>query len=230
MNKTNEQNPLYSAQDKRGFIMKRAAVILLGIGFIITGSLLLIKDRFGDSIEATAEAVAVNAVAIKINESLENGFYNEELGEPLLTVERDDEGNIQYLEPNSRVINKLLLEFSTNVKENYSLDDVEEIKVNWGVITGSKILSQLPFTAKVKVQPVSLTKFQYESEFETEGINQTRYRLYCTVNSQIHIVAPFTDKTAEINRKVLLAEAVIVGKVPDSYVVVPEESILDAVE
>ena len=75
--------------------MKRAAVILLGIGFIITGSLLLIKDRFGDSIEATAEAVAVNAVAIKINESLENGFYNEELGEPLLTVERDDEGNIQ---------------------------------------------------------------------------------------------------------------------------------------
>ena len=210
--------------------MKRAAVILLGIGFIITGSLLLIKYRFGDSIEATAEAVAVNAVAIKINESLENGFYNEELGEPLLTVERDDEGNIQYLEPNSRVINKLLLEFSTNVKENYSLDDVEEIKVNWGVITGSKILSQLPFTAKVKVQPVSLTKFQYESEFETEGINQTRYRLYCTVNSQIHIVAPFTDKTAEINRKVLLAEAVIVGKVPDSYVVVPEESILDAVE
>ena len=210
--------------------MKRAAVILLGIGFIITGSLLLIKDRFGDSIEATAEAVAVNAVALKINESLENGFYNEELGEPLLTVERDDEGNIQYLEPNSRVINKLLLEFSTNVKENYSLDDVEEIKVNWGVITGSKILSQLPFTAKVKVQPVSLTKFQYESEFETEGINQTRYRLYCTVNSQIHIVAPFTDKTAEINRKVLLAEAVIVGKVPDSYVVVPEESILDAVE
>ena len=210
--------------------MKRAAVILLGIGFIITGSLLLIKDRLGDSIEATAEAVAVNAVAIKINESLENGFYNEELGEPLLTVERDDEGNIQYLEPNSRVINKLLLEFSTNVKENYSLDDVEEIKVNWGVITGSKILSQLPFTAKVKVQPVSLTKFQYESEFETEGINQTRYRLYCTVNSQIHIVAPFTDKTAEINRKVLLAEAVIVGKVPDSYVVVPEESILDAVE
>lgn len=174
--------------------------------------------------------MAVNAVAIKINESLENGFYNEELGEPLLTVERDDEGNIQYLEPNSRVINKLLLEFSTNVKENYSLDDVEEIKVNWGVITGSKILSQLPFTAKVKVQPVSLTKFQYESEFETEGINQTRYRLYCTVNSQIHIVAPFTDKTAEINRKVLLAEAVIVGKVPDSYVVVPEESILDAVE
>jgi len=210
--------------------MKRAAVILIGIGLVILGSILLIKDRFGDSIQATAEAVAVNAVAIKINNSLKNGFYDEELGEPLLNVERDSEGNIQYLEPNSRVINKLLLEFSTNVKENYDLGDIEEIKVNWGVITGSKLLSQLPFTATVRVQPVSLTKFQYETEFETEGINQTRYYVYCTITSKIHILAPFTDKTAEINRKVLLAEAVIVGKVPDSYVVVPEESILDAVE
>lgn len=210
--------------------MKRAAVILIGIGLVILGSILLIKDRFGDSIEATAEAVAVNAVATKINESLKNGFYDEELGEPLLEVTRDNEGNIQYLEPNSRVINKLLLEFSTNVKENYDLGDTEEIKVNWGVITGSKILSQLPFTATVKVQPVSLTKFQYETEFETEGINQTRYYVYCTITSKIHILAPFTDKTAEINRRVLLAEAVIVGKVPDSYVMVPEDNILDAIE
>lgn len=210
--------------------MKRAAVILIGIGLVILGSILLIKDRFGDSIEATAEAVAVNAVATKINESLKNGFYDEELGEPLLEVTRDNEGNIQYLEPNSRVINKLLLEFSANVKENYDLGDTEEIKVNWGVITGSKILSQLPFTATVKVQPVSLTKFQYETEFETEGINQTRYYVYCTITSKIHILAPFTDKTAEINRRVLLAEAVIVGKVPDSYVMVPEDNILDAIE
>lgn len=214
---------------KGGIFMRRVAVIIIGIGLVILGSILLIKDKFGESIEATAEAVAVNSVAIKINNSLKNGFYDEDLGEPLLDVKRDSEGNIQYLEPNTRLINKLLMEFSTNVKENYSLDDIEEIEVNWGVITGSKLLSQLPFTVTVKVQPISLTKFQYESEFETEGINQTRYKVYCTINSQIHIVAPFTDKTAEINRKVLLAEAVIVGKVPDNYVFVPEESILDAV-
>ena len=209
--------------------MKRAAVILIGIGLVILGGMLVIRDKFGDSIQQTAEAVAVNAVAIKINDSLQNGLYDEALSGPLLNVERDSEGNIQYLEPNAEAINKLLLEFSTNVRENYDLGDTEEIKVNWGVITGSKLLSQLPFTVTVKVQPVSLTKFQYETGFETEGINQTRYYVYCTITSQIHILAPFTDKTAQINRRLLLAEAVIVGKVPDSYVVVPEESILDAV-
>ncbi len=206
---------------------KRIVLILMGIILVAIGSLFIIKDSFGSSIQRTAEAVAINAVATKINSSLKDGFYSENFEESLIYVERDDQGNIQYIEPNSKLINRLLLSFSTNVKENYDLSDIDEIKVNYGVVTGSRILSQLPFYFKVKVHPVSLTKFQYETNFETEGINQTRYYVYCTVTSEIQIIAPFTDKTASINRKILLAEAIIVGRVPDSYVVVPEESILD---
>lgn len=210
--------------------MRRWAVILTGVVLVIVGSVVLFRDAFGESIEAAAEAIAVNSVAVKINKSLEQGFYDEALGEPLLNIERDKEGNIQYVEPNARAINKLLLSFSQNVEETYSLSDIEEEKVNLGVVTGSKLLSQLPFYITIKVQPLSLTKFQYETEFETEGINQTRYYVYATLVSQVHILAPFTDKTAEINRRVLLAEAVIVGKVPDNYVMVPKESILDVVD
>lgn len=210
--------------------MRKWAVILIGIGLVILGTIVLIKDAFGESIEQAAQAVAVNSVATKINKSLKQGFYDEDLGEPLLNVERDKEGNIQYIEPNARLINKLLLSFSANVKENYDLSDIEEIKVNLGVITGSRVLSQMPFYITVKVQPLSLTKFQYETGFETEGINQTRYYVYCTIISKVQILAPFTDKTAEINRKVLIAEAIIVGKVPNNYVMVPKENILDAIE
>ncbi len=210
--------------------MKRMAIIFIGVGFVLIGCFVMFKDAFETSIQDTAEAVATKHVSSKINESLEKGFYDNKLDEPLLYIERDEEGSIQYLEPNSRLINKLLLSFSTNVKENYSFDDVEEIRVNLGVLTGSRVLSQLPITVKIKVHPVSLTKFEYATEFETEGINQTRYYVYCNLTSQIHIVAPFTDKTATISRKILLAEAIIVGKVPENYVMVPEDSILDAIE
>ena len=210
--------------------MKRAVVIFIGMFLVLTGSFMLFKDAFGESIQTTAEAVATNMVSSKINASLKDGFYDEELSEPLIFVERNENGDIQYLEPNSRLINRLLLNFSTKVKENYDLDDISEIKVNFGVVTGSRVLSQMPFYFTVKVHPLSLTKFQYETEFETEGINQTRYYVYCVLTSKIHVLAPFTDKTAEINRKILLAEAVIVGKVPQNYVMVPEDSILDAIE
>ena len=191
---------------------------------------MLFKDAYGESIAGASESIAVNFVAMKINASLKEGIYSSELDGPLIHVERDENGNIKYLEPDSRLINKLVHEFMTEVNDTYNLDDTQAVKVNLGVITGSKILSQLPFTVKVKVQPLSLTRFQYETEFETQGINQTRYCVYCTINSQVRILAPFTDKVSEINRRFLLAEAIIVGDVPGNYVEVPKESILDAID
>ena len=189
---------------------------------------MMFRDAYGESISGAAESIAVNYVAMKINASLRQGMYSANLDGPLIHVERDSEGKIKYLEPDSRLINRIVLEFMSGVNETYSMEDTQVVKVNLGVITGSKIISQMPFTTKIKVQPLSLTKFQYETEFETQGINQTRYCVYCTINSKIRILAPFTDKISEINRKFLLAEAVIVGDVPETYVDVPEEDILDA--
>lgn len=209
--------------------MKRLVIILLGFALIGLGAALLIKDVYGQSIAGTARDIAVNHVSSKINASLRSGMYNADLDGPLIKVERDEEGNIKYIEPDSRLINKLVLEFMGGVKEKYSMEDTQVVEVNLGVVTGSKILSQLPFTATIKVQPLSMTKFQYETEFETQGINQTRYCVYCTIQSTIRILAPFTNETAEINRRFLIAEAIVVGKVPDSYVQVPKEEILDAV-
>ena len=209
--------------------MRRAVIILLGIVLVAAGSLMMFREAYGESIAGASESIAVNYVAMKINASLRQGIYSSELDGPLIHTERDDEGNIKYLEPDSRLINKLVLEFMTGVSETYSMEDTQAVEVNLGVITGSKILSQLPFKTKIKVQPLSLTKFQYETEFETQGINQTRYCVYCTINSRIRILAPFTDEISEINRRFLLAEAVIVGDVPGNYVEVPKEDILDAI-
>ena len=208
--------------------MRRVVTILLGITLAAAGGLMMFRDAYGESISGAAESIAVNYVAMKINASLRQGMYSADLDGPLIHVERDSEGKIKYLEPDSRLINRIVLEFMSGVNETYSMEDTQVVKVNLGVITGSKIISQMPFTTKIKVQPLSLTKFQYETEFETQGINQTRYCVYCTINSKIRILAPFTDKISEINRKFLLAEAVIVGDVPETYVDVPEEDILDA--
>lgn len=208
--------------------MRRVVTILLGITLVAAGGLMMFRDAYGESISGAAESIAVNYVAMKINASLRQGMYSADLDGPLIHVERDSEGKIKYLEPDSKLINRIVLEFMSGVNETYSMEDTQVVKVNLGVITGSKIVSQMPFTTKIKVQPLSLTKFQYETEFETQGINQTRYCVYCTINSKIRILAPFTDKISEINRKFLLAEAVIVGDVPETYVDVPEEDILDA--
>ena len=210
--------------------MLRWGIILLGVIMVAGGVLLLFGDAYGENIQGVANDIAINIVASKINESMKDGLYNDALDGPLLKAERDSEGYIQYIEPDTKLINRLLLEFSRGVKENYSLDDIEVVKVNLGVLTGSKIMSQLPFNAKLKVMPVSLTKFQCGTSFESEGINQTHYNVYCTVECSVRVVAPFSNEVIKFQRKYLVAEAVIVGKVPDNYVMVPKDSILDAIE
>lgn len=202
-------------------------VILMGLLLILAGCGFLFRDFYGESIDAAAKAVAVNVVAIKINQSLKEGITNGELQGDLLHVERDSEGKVRYVEADSRLITQLVLAFSMKMNENYNLGDTEVVPMNLGILTGNKILSQLPLTVNVKVMPLSLTKFQCETEFETQAINQTRYKVYCTVTSNVQILAPFSRETAEINRKVLLAEAVIVGDVPENYVQVPQDDILD---
>lgn len=210
--------------------MRKFAVILIGIGLILLGGIWIFKDVYAESIAGAAEDIAINMVAIKINQSLQQGFYDEKLNGALLKIECDDDGNIKYIEPDTRLINKLVLEFATGVRENYDSEEIQVCEVNLGVITGNKFLSQLPFRAKIKVQPLSLTKITSNTGFETQGINQTRYYVHCNVQSQVRILAPFTNETTEINRDYQLAEAVIVGQVPNSYVYVPDESILDAAD
>lgn len=209
------------------YYIKKCMVILMGLLLILAGCGFLFRDFYGESIDAAAKAVAVNVVAIKINQSLKEGITNGELQGDLLHVERDSEGKVQYVEADSRLITRLVLAFSMKMNENYNLGDTEVVPMNLGILTGNKILSQLPLTVNVKVMPLSLTKFQCETEFETQAINQTRYKVYCTVTSNVQILAPFSRETAEINRKVLLAEAVIVGDVPENYVRVPQDDILD---
>ena len=58
-------------------MMRRAGVIILGILMVIGGSLWLFKDAYGKNIAGAAEDIAVNMVAVKINQSLKKGFCSE---------------------------------------------------------------------------------------------------------------------------------------------------------
>lgn len=210
--------------------MRRISIMLLGLVMMLVGGLWLFQDAYGKNIAGAAEDIAVNMVSGKINASLREGFYSETFTQPLLRVERDKNGRVQYIEPDTGLINRLVMDFAGGVKESYNPDEIARCKVNLGVLTGSRFLSQLPIRTTIKVQPLSLTKITCSTGFESQGINQTRYYVRCDVESRIRVLAPFTNETAQIRRSYQIAEAVIVGQVPDSYVVVPEESILDAME
>ena len=54
--------------------MRRFLLIFTGIMMILGGSIWCFKEAYGASIAGTAEDIAVNYVAVKINQSLKKGI------------------------------------------------------------------------------------------------------------------------------------------------------------
>ncbi len=55
------------------------------------------------------------------------------------------------------------------------------------------------------------------SQFSEAGINQTLHRIYLKVSTEVTILTPFDTIQQQITNQVLIAEAVILGEVPDTY-------------
>ncbi len=62
---------------------------------------------------------------------------------------------------------------------------------------------------------------QVVDKFEQAGINQTRHMVYLVATTQIRIVVPLVSKSVSVNTQVPVAEYVVVGEVPSTYVQFP---------
>ena len=70
---------------------------------------------------------------------------------------------------------------------------------------------------KIKISSVGNVKTDLKSEFFAEGINQTLHRVYLTVDCEVSILTPFDNITKSISNQILIAENVIVGRIPETY-------------
>ena len=70
----------------------------------------------------------------------------------------------------------------------------------------------------ISIVPVGTVQTDFETEFEACGINQTRHKVYLQLSASIRIVIPTGAKTTNVSANMLVAESIIIGKVPESFV------------
>lgn len=214
-------------------VIKKKMVFLLVL-FVITSlvSTFQYKKLISPNIDAIGEIKAKGMVTEIINNTISHGFSNNEYYEDknLFYVKTGKDGEINMVQSNTQLINKMVSQFAETLQENYSKVEEQKIKVSYGAILGSKILSQVDLNVNLRVLPLSVSNFDFITEFETQGINQTKYKVYVIIDSNVRVLAPFIASDFHIKNKILIAETVIVGDVPNSYVVVPEKNILDVTD
>ena len=194
--------------------------VRLGIGiFCILLAVFLLVDRnfrpLGFSLaEARSAAMATRALNAALTEALEDGVDYDDL----MNVRMDDGGQVSLLSANTMRMNALAERAGDAALRKLETVSAQKVDVPLGAALGLTLLAGSGPRIPISIVPVGSVQTDFETEFEACGINQTRHKVYLQLSASIRIVIPTGAKTTNVTANMLVAESIIVGKVPESFV------------
>lgn len=206
-------------------------MLLILVLAVLTGTgIWLMKIRIEPNLEEVGRLRANVMVSQIVNKALNEQFYGKDDMGNLLIRKSNGEGQLEMLQANTQAMNLLITEISLELQKQYAERPEDVYTVPLGTLLGDKFLSQASPQVDIRIKPISVSSTDFKTEFTSEGINQTKYKVYITMKSKVKVIAPFISETFNVSTTVLIAEAVILGTVPNSYVSVPKEDILDVTD
>lgn len=208
---------------RRFFRRKTAA--LFGIILIIAAIFLYLQLFLSPLIVELAKARVDNRASYIINEAIETQMQSDDIDyENIVFLEKDINGNITALKTNINEVNRLKTQI-LSVIDDMLLDlDVNEIGIPLGSLFLPELFSGMGPKLPVKVMSVSASDAEFHNEFSEAGINQTSHRMMMDVAITMTVLTPMGTESIAVSSAVVVAETVIVGLVPESYVNVKTQS------
>lgn len=135
----------------------------------------------------------------------------------LFSFEKDKDGNIIMIKSNVGPINEIISDVAVKIQNEIDKKGRDNLQIPIGSFTGFKLLAGRGPGVPIKIYSVGNVETDLKSEFSAQGINQTLHRVYLQVVCEISILTPYNTITEKITNQVLIAENVIVGKIPNTY-------------
>ena len=169
-------------------------------------------------IKTLAESKAINLISLSVSEEVERNLAQEHLSyRDFIASETGTDGQITALAfktAESSRFKRLVTESLIQRLENI---DPDTLGIPLGNLTGTMFLSSLGPLVRVRVQSVGDVLTEYRNEFSSAGINQTRHSVYQNVSATVYLLIPGEIIPVEISEQVCVAETIIIGQVPDTY-------------
>ena len=169
---------------------------------------------------AKAEVLAVQA----LNQAAEALIADGISYDSLVHVTLGEDGSVRLLQANTAGMNSLASRASLTAQAKLEALQDQTVSVPLGSALGVTLLAGTGPRIRVHMLPVGAVVTAYETEFTSAGINQTRHRVLLTMRAQVQLVLPTGASGVEAVTQVAVAESIIVGQVPDSFVNVGDDT------
>lgn len=161
--------------------------------------------------------VVAKSIATKISNEQATAVMANYKYQDLCSIEKDENGNIKMIKSNIIPVNEIISDIAVRIQDELNKTQDGEVFIRLGTLTGSKLLSGRGPKVNFKIVTIGNVETDLKSEFSSAGINQTLHRIYLQVKCKVIVLTPFSSIEEEITNQVLLAEAAIVGNIPNTY-------------
>lgn len=176
-----------------------------------------IKPTIASICEVKAKVIATQIV----NDTVREELNKDELKEQILIPTYDRDGRVNMIRTDAMVMNTISSNIARNVQKRIVELKNQTFSIPLFTALGSQLLAGQGPHLNFTILHQGSVLVDFVTEFAESGINQTRYKIYITVDVEISVLSPVTTSSTTVGSNVLIAEVVIVGDVPDSYMNLP---------
>jgi len=186
-----------------------------------------IDKNIRPSIVAISEVKAKQVTTQAINNTIKSKIKNDIDYDDLIFVHYDNAGKVTLMQANTMLMNSIASEVALEVQNELKQISESTIRVPLSNVFNTDLV-RLP-SINIQIVPQGSVIVDFATEFESTGINQTRHRVYIIVTTDIKLIVPLVSEEITITTNIPIAETIIVGEVPEQYVNVPDDEILNIV-
>ena len=184
-------------------------IVLCLFCYYVFISLPIIKTYSQAETNALTEQAINMAISNVINKTI--SYDN------LIDINYSSSGEIVSFSANQYEINTITREIVKETQYNLSLANNSSLKLNLGTFTGIPFFIGRGPLVNLRVVPIGAVRSVFDSEFSSVGINMTKHTLFLYIDVNLSVVMPIKSYNVKTKTQIMLAESIIVGKVPEVY-------------
>lgn len=198
--------------------MKRVVRVIC---IVLTAALILFfyfRSKYNAAIRALAETQVRNSTSDLINDAIDAQIASGNIQyDRLVYFEKDLNGKITALKTNIGEVNRLKTSILNLINDEILALDTSELGIPLGSLIFPELLSGKGPSIPVEIISIRNSDAAFTSSFSEAGINQTLQQISMEVSVDVTILVLGITNSFTIASHVVVAETVIVGEVPDTY-------------
>ena len=160
---------------------------------------------------------ATDLMTLCINDTISRKFAEEDYDyDYFVNLEYGADGSVTAVQTNMARINALSSELLSDIV--HAADGGQlSLSIPVGNVLGSSLLLGKGPEIPVDITMLTSTHVDFRNELSDAGINQTKHQIKLDVVVDIDVIMPWQTISTQVVSEILIAETVILGDVPDTY-------------